>query len=177
VTSWPTYSINDPVVNIGRFNAILSAGWAYTWSIPATSVIVNSPVYKARTSQALPQLFWTTTFWTGQTYSDRFCDYTIKGNELHFVIAIAASSFWTASWFLGITLPFQPKTQWARHKIEFAGYACDIGSAPMTANKGIPEAYDNSWWIFFHNSVDANNLTVGGVSSSTIFRVSGYYNI
>ena len=43
-TNW--WSSTDPVTNIWRFNATLSAGWAYTWSIPATSVIVNSPIYE-----------------------------------------------------------------------------------------------------------------------------------
>ena len=38
------YLTTDPVVNIGRFNATLSAGGAYTWSIPATSVIINRPI-------------------------------------------------------------------------------------------------------------------------------------
>lgn len=37
-------SAGTPVVNIGRFNAILSAGAGYTWSIPAKSIIINSPI-------------------------------------------------------------------------------------------------------------------------------------
>lgn len=44
----------SPVVNIGRFNTILSAGAGYTWSIPTTSVVINSPTFTTITAnQAL----------------------------------------------------------------------------------------------------------------------------
>ncbi len=42
IQSWNIWIEN--VVNIGRFNATLSAGAGYTWSIPATSVIINRPI-------------------------------------------------------------------------------------------------------------------------------------
>ena len=51
---WRIRSLNvtpanwNSVVNIWRFNATLSAGAGYTWSIPATSVIINSPIYETR---------------------------------------------------------------------------------------------------------------------------------
>lgn len=38
----------DDVVVIGRVNATLSAGAAYTWSVPATSVIVQRPIFESR---------------------------------------------------------------------------------------------------------------------------------
>lgn len=46
----------DPYVNIGRFNATLSAGAGYTWSIPATSVIVNSPINETRWLEISPTI-------------------------------------------------------------------------------------------------------------------------
>lgn len=33
---------------IGRFNATLSAGAGYTWSVPATSIIINKPIFYTR---------------------------------------------------------------------------------------------------------------------------------
>lgn len=33
---------------VGRFNATLSAGAGYTWSIPGTAVVVNRPIYETR---------------------------------------------------------------------------------------------------------------------------------
>ena len=38
----------DVVVNIGRFNATLSAGAGYTWSVPATSLVVNHQIFDTR---------------------------------------------------------------------------------------------------------------------------------
>lgn len=43
-----TSTAADTVVNIGRFNTILSAGVAYTWSIPGTSLILNYPIFNTR---------------------------------------------------------------------------------------------------------------------------------
>ena len=53
------------VVNIGRFNATLSAGAGYTWSVPATSVIVNSPIYENQ-KQKEWLIVWT---WINQSTS------------------------------------------------------------------------------------------------------------
>lgn len=50
-----TINATDEVENVGRFNAVLSAGAAYTWSIPATPVIVNRPIYETRTLSWAPQ--------------------------------------------------------------------------------------------------------------------------
>lgn len=38
----------DEYENIGRFNAVLSAGAGYTWSIPATSIVINRPIFETR---------------------------------------------------------------------------------------------------------------------------------
>lgn len=44
----------DPVVNIGRFNAVNSGSASYNWSIPATSIIVNHPIYHTRLLEYAP---------------------------------------------------------------------------------------------------------------------------
>jgi hypothetical protein len=43
-----TPASTDEVEVVGRFNATLSATAAFNWSIPATSVIVNRPVFETR---------------------------------------------------------------------------------------------------------------------------------
>jgi hypothetical protein len=43
-----TPASTDEVENIGRFNATLSASASFNWSIPATSIIVNRPIFKTR---------------------------------------------------------------------------------------------------------------------------------
>lgn len=45
----------DPVTLIGRVNVTLSAGAGYTWSVPATSVILNYPIYRTRVLTWTPQ--------------------------------------------------------------------------------------------------------------------------
>ena len=45
VGTYTTYTSTDPVTNIGRVRARLSAGAGYTWTVP-NSVIINRPVYE-----------------------------------------------------------------------------------------------------------------------------------
>ena len=42
------YNTTDSVKNIGRFNATLSAGAWYTWTVPATSLIIHEPIFETR---------------------------------------------------------------------------------------------------------------------------------
>lgn len=50
------YNATDKVQLIGRFNATLSAGAGYTWSLPATSVIVNIPIFETRWLDWVPTI-------------------------------------------------------------------------------------------------------------------------
>lgn len=43
-----TPSATDPVVNIGRFNATLSASTSFNWSVPNPSIIIQQSVYESR---------------------------------------------------------------------------------------------------------------------------------
>lgn len=47
---------NDVYQNIGRFNAIMSASASYNWSLPATQVIINYPIFETRTLFFVPTL-------------------------------------------------------------------------------------------------------------------------
>ena len=89
----------DPVVNIGRFNAILSAGAWYTWSIPATSVVINSPTIFTRTIQ-----WWSQTWWTA---NNLLFYYTVNWDRVDFSFDASGTSNSTSSY---ITLPFSAKT-------------------------------------------------------------------
>ncbi len=92
-------SATTPVVNIGRFNATLSAGGAYTWSIPATSVIINRPIYETRVLQWGSQ--------TGWTANNLLFYYKIRYDSLEFSFDANGTSNSTSSY---ITLPFSAKT-------------------------------------------------------------------
>lgn len=53
--SGSTPASTDEVVNIGRFNATLSAGASYNWSVPATDIILQHPIYETRWLTWVPQ--------------------------------------------------------------------------------------------------------------------------
>lgn len=52
--SWTNFNSTDKVVVVGRFNAVLSATSSFNWSIPATSIIINAPVFNTRTLTYTP---------------------------------------------------------------------------------------------------------------------------
>jgi hypothetical protein len=94
----------DYVTNIGRFNAILSA--TYQWSIPATSVIINRPVYETRLLSYEASLTWTAstapTWWTNKRYK-----YQIIWDRCNFEWQAYNMIAWTSVTRVVATLPFQ----------------------------------------------------------------------
>ena len=92
----------DPVVNIGRFNATLSAG--LDWSIPATSVIINSPCYETRWLDWSPVHTNVSMTWTS-SYARAL--YKISGDSMFINIQDNFSSIGGTmeSWFW-FSLPF-----------------------------------------------------------------------
>jgi hypothetical protein len=51
-----TLTANEEVEVIGRFNAILSGTAAFNWSIPATPIVINRPIYNTRRLTWAPTL-------------------------------------------------------------------------------------------------------------------------
>lgn len=76
-----TNTPNDQVVNIGRFNAILSGGWAYTWSI-GTSIIINNPILQTRYLDYTP---------VGAGYTAGWARYRIDWNNVNLIIDSTAN--------------------------------------------------------------------------------------
>lgn len=97
VSSFAWSAVTDVEVNIWRFNATLSAGLA--WSIPATSVIINRPIYETRVLQWGSQ--------TGWTANNLLFYYKIRYDSLEFSFDANGTSNSTSSY---ITLPFSAKT-------------------------------------------------------------------
>lgn len=81
--NWTNFNATDAVTVIGRFEATLSAGAGYTWSVPTytNSNLINSPIYETRS------LSWTPVF-TGFSVSPTVAAalYTIKGKQLFMLI-------------------------------------------------------------------------------------------
>jgi len=89
---------------IGRANATLSAGAGYTWSVPATSVVISRPVYESR------PLTWTPTQ-TGFSADPASGLYYYSFDEDHIIMKIRQPNTGTSN-ATGFTLtaPFNAKT-------------------------------------------------------------------
>lgn len=88
----------DPVANIGRFNAILSGGAWYTWSIPATSVVENSKIYTTKYKDYFANP-------SGFTTSSQIAYYMINSNQISIIFDLSGTSNSTSMTF---KLPFTP---------------------------------------------------------------------
>lgn len=116
--------VTDPVVNIGRFNATLSAGLA--WSIPATSVIINSPCYETREfdMNIIPNWTWTITSIDGVSY----IKYKLSGNVVKYNAFIRFNK-WTLSGDIWFKLPFTNNKE-----TQASWYVCSvIATTPYTS--------------------------------------------
>jgi hypothetical protein len=77
---------------VGRFNASLTATATFQWSIPATSIIINRPVFQTRYMQFVPQ--WTSLTIGNATYTAR---YKVSSEGLTLRIRIVAGTTTSAS--------------------------------------------------------------------------------
>jgi len=106
----------DEVVNIGRFNAILSGGAGYTWSIPTASNLIQRPIYMNTPKDFVP----TITAGTSTGITSVFAKYEINGKKVHCEGQINISSPQTTINTVTITLPFTSQNQ-----IAYATYLID----------------------------------------------------
>lgn len=92
----------DEYENVGRFNATLSAGASYNWSIPGTSIIVNHPIIETRTLSYAPQITAGTGTFTTVSVTGL---YRRIGRQLFFEIVIIITTNGTAATSIVFTLP------------------------------------------------------------------------
>lgn len=100
----------DKVVNIWRFNATLSVWAPYTWSIPATSIIINRPVYETRVLTA--NLFWYWATWSIWTYTEshNVVAYQIMWSRLFLKHNFRITNMWSWTGDFHTRLPFSTKS-------------------------------------------------------------------
>lgn len=101
-SSWLNNNPTNKVVNIWRFNVILSAWHGYTWSIPATSVIINRPIFETRKLEYVPQFSNSILSWYDNAY------YQIISNRMYVWFNADNKTFSSWSWSANISLPFSP---------------------------------------------------------------------
>jgi hypothetical protein len=91
----------DEVELIGRFNATLSAGAGYTWSIPATDIIINRPIFETRELDYVP-----TTAGVTIGNGTKTGKYKINNNRISILAGFKADSTTSFSGQITISSPF-----------------------------------------------------------------------
>jgi hypothetical protein len=76
---------------VGRFNAVLSASPSYNWSIPATSIVINRPIFETRSLTFLPSLYGGTVAGT-TTWTSRLASYKIVQQNCYVTMYITWSN-------------------------------------------------------------------------------------
>ena len=106
---WSAMNSTDQVECIGRFNATLSGGAGYTWSIPATSVIVNRPTFITDYLSFSPTITATGSMTVTRNPSSAFHRYRIEWWKVIADINEVLTLWWSASYTVIVTLPFSCK--------------------------------------------------------------------
>ena len=98
---------------IGRFNAILSAGGGYTWSIPATSIVINKPIYESRWLSWTPTITANGSSFTNAPSLFNGAFYRVMNNRVQLDLSIHYNSNSGGTGGVSATLPMQSKYQYS----------------------------------------------------------------
>ncbi len=103
-------SANDPYENIGRFNATLSgSATSYLWTIPATSIVINRPIYETRLLTYSPS-YSANASMTYTSVTTNLAKYQIIGGSITIYIGFYGTTGGTLNNILYFTHPFTPNS-------------------------------------------------------------------
>lgn len=96
----------NKLVNIWRFNAIKASWTTWVWSLPATSVIINRPIYETRWLDCIATLSGLT--WSAWSYAEvgASAKYKISENTINFIFWKKVTNIWSWSWDSLLKTPF-----------------------------------------------------------------------
>jgi hypothetical protein len=159
ISTITTASSTDEYELVGRFNATLSATASFNWSIPATSIVINRPIFETRWLTYTPTLHGSGgsagTF--AATYGGK---YKLSGNDFAIDITIKCTNVGSWSSAVQVKLPIStPSTLLT--DIPLSGFVCANGANPATAGRGTPKLAASSSVIAFLTGVDSGVLTWG----------------
>lgn len=161
---------------IGRFNATLSAGPTYTWSIPATDIIINRGKKNSYSKFFLP-VFSGTTGSAGSFATDYlFATYNIQDKILTAKIKARISNKGSWGGDISISLPMSGSSMSNDNEHTATGYFCATGSNPITSSKGFPQLYFRNS-ITFINNVGGTILGWSSVAVNDVIDVTVSYEI
>ena len=159
-------SASDAVVNIGRFNAILSASASYNWSVPGTSIIIQRPVYETRLLTYTPLGGGSGSLtYTSVTYNTK--QYQIVDNTVRFYLQASGTTGGVTNTTLTLTLPFTVSATIGSN-VATAGFTGDTAVAAGLSFFGA------SGTVINVRKYDASNW---GLGASRQVSASGIYPI
>lgn len=159
----------DVYAVVGRFNAILSAGAGYTWSIPATSIIINKPIFETRWLTYTPT-YSASGSMTYTSVTTNLAIYKLNNNYCFLVVSSTGTTGGTAAGELRCTTPI------ARNNTANYPYA---GAASVTDGtsgiSGICNWQGTSTQLLAFQRYDGGTFTlaVGREAKGTIFYAVG----
>lgn len=161
----------DQVECIGRFNAILSGG-AYTWSIPATSIIISRPIYETRWLTWVPR--WIGGGGSVGTYATTITSalYKISGSTVSVGSYSLISNLGSWSGVLEYSLPLVPN---GGVNVPLAGSISANATNPVTAARGMP--YFVSTGIRFLSSTGSAEIQWSALATGDVIFINGQYPI
>jgi len=109
-TGW--FSGTDTFVPIWRFNAIKASWTSGNWSIPATSVIINSPIYDTRWLDWLPTFSAWTAFTNQPAVFNNGAKYKIEWDKILLKCRMRYNATSWGTGIVGATTPFSALTQY-----------------------------------------------------------------
>lgn len=152
---------------VGRFNATLSASASYNWSVPATSVIVNRPIFNTRWLTWAVQ--WSASGSMTISSSTTTARYMVSNKKVDYEIECSASATLggTASNSILLNLPLSPY-------LAGSGFLL-IGTTSITIDTIVG-------WVQLNNSgdqaiirkSDGSNYSTG---SGKTLRALGFYEV
>ena len=106
ISTITTAASTDEYEVVGRANITLSAGAGYTWSVPATSLVLSRPIYKTRWLDFVPILSASGSLTWGST-SVLYAQYIITYRSIDIRCNATGTAGGTASNILYATAPFE----------------------------------------------------------------------
>lgn len=158
----------DPYELIGRCNLTLSASSSFNWSIPATSIIINRPIFTTRWLIWQPSYSASSAMTWGSVATNKAV-YKVNDQELKFILDCAGTVAGTSSSQLIFSLPLS---------MNGMGTNVEPSVAAHVLNNG---GYANSGYAFYESttsmsfSLNGSNFTVGSVQGGG--TIQAFYKI
>lgn len=145
----------DAVVNIGRFNATNSGTGSYNWSVPATSIVINHPIFETRPLAYTPA-------WTSSGTQPAIGNGTLVGTY----ILVQRKVDLYMSWVAGSTTTFGTGTYAFSHPLSISQQLFDDALA-LDASAGV-----NYNGVTFWNGSNTSFVIISSATWGQTFPVT-----